>query len=74
MPLKKERIMLLIICLHTVKSFQVLLCITNNSIKPPSFVYTQTNVKTVLFQTIQLCISHLFTLSLNFKQFYLTHK
>ena len=34
-------------------SFQVLLCITNNSIKHQSFVYTQLNVKTVLFLTIQ---------------------
>ena len=27
--------------LHTIKWFQVLLCITNNSIKHQSFVYTQ---------------------------------
>ena len=36
-----------------VKWFQVLLCITNNSIKHEWFVYTQLNDKTVLFQTIQ---------------------
>ena len=39
-----------IILLQTVKWFQLLLCITNNSIKHQSFVYTQLNVKTVLFQ------------------------
>ena len=43
-------------------------------IKYQSFVNTQLNDRTVLFQTIQLCISHLFALSLNIKQFYLTHK
>ena len=57
----------------TVKSFQVLLYITNNSIKHNSFVYSQLNDQTVLFQTIQFSISHLFTLSLNVKKFYLTH-
>ena len=62
-----------IICLHTVKWFQVLLCITNNSFKLQSFVYTQLNDKTVLFLTIQFSISHLFAYSLNIKQFYLTH-
>ena len=31
---------LFFICLHTVKCFQVLLCITNNMIKHQSFVYT----------------------------------
>ena len=30
-----------LILLHTVKLFQVLLCITNNSIKHQSFAYTQ---------------------------------
>ena len=54
-----------IICLHTVKCFQVLRCITNNSIKHHSFVYTQLNGQTVLFQAILLTISHLFALSLN---------
>ena len=34
---------------HTVKWFQVLLCITNNSIKHESFVYTALNNQTVLF-------------------------
>ena len=44
------------------KWFQVQLCITNNSIKQ-SFVYT---VKwSVLFQAIQISISHLFAHSLN---------
>ena len=53
--------------LHTVKSFQVLQCITNYSIKHQSFVYTQLKVKTVLFLTIQFSISHLFAHSLNMK-------
>ena len=47
--------------LHTVKWFQVLLCITNNSIKYQSSVYTQLNDQTVLFLTIQFSISHLHT-------------
>ena len=49
---------------------QVLLCITNNSIKHQSFAYTKLNDQTVLFLTIHFCISHLFALSLNVKQFY----
>ena len=64
--------LLLIICLHTVKWFQVLLCITNHSIKHQSFVYTQLNDQTVLFQIIHSSISHLFALSLNVKHLYLT--
>ena len=63
-----------LICLHTVKWFQVFLCITNNSINPPSFVCTQLNDQTVLFQTIQFSISHSFAHSLNVKRFYLTHR
>ena len=47
-----------------------MLCITNNAIKHQSFVYTQLNNQTVLFQTIQFSINHLFALSLNIKQFY----
>ena len=46
-----------------------------------SFVYTQLNGQTVLFQAIQFGISHLFALSLNVKvhsldvkQFYLIHR
>ena len=35
--------------LHTVKQFQVLLCITNNLIKHQSFVYTLLKYQTVLF-------------------------
>ena len=57
--------------LHTVKWFQVLLCISNNLIK--SFVYTQLNDTTVLFQTIQFSKSHLLTHNLNVNQFYLPH-
>ena len=33
--------------------FQVLLCITNKPIKHESFVYTELNDQTDLFQTIQ---------------------
>ena len=43
------------IYLYTVQCFQVFLCITNNSIK--SFVYTQLDDQTVLFQAIQFSIS-----------------
>ena len=64
----------LLIDLHTAKWFQVLSCITNNSIKHQSFVYTQLNDQTVLFQTIQFSISHFITLSSNVKQFYLIHR
>ena len=62
------------ILFHSVKWFQVFLCIINNSIKHQSFVYTQLNDQIVLFLTIQFSISHLFTLGLNVKQFYLTHR
>ena len=51
-----------------------LLYITNVLIKHQSFVYIQLNDQTVLFQSIQFSISHLFALSLNVKQFYLTHR
>ena len=47
---------------------------TNNSIKHQSFVYIQLNDQTALFQTIEFSINHLFALSLNVKQFYLTHR
>ena len=46
-----------------------MLCITHNSVKHQSFVYTQLNDQTVLFS-----VSHLFALSLNVKQFYFTHR
>ena len=62
-----------LILLHNDTWFQVLLCITNNSIKYQSFVYTQLNDQIVLFQTIQFSISHLFALGLNVKHVYLTH-
>ena len=65
--------------MHTVKYFQVLRFNSNNSIKHQSFVYTQLNDQTVLFQAIQFSISHLFELNLNDKvhssndkHFYLT--
>ena len=35
-------------------------------------LFTQSEDQTVLFQTIQFSLSHLFALSLNFKEFYLT--
>ena len=44
---------------------KVLLCITHNSIKHQSFVITQLNDETVLFQIIQFSKSHFFALSLN---------
>ena len=47
----------------------ILLCITNNSIKHWLFVYIQLNDQTVLFLTIQSCISHLFPLCLNSQTF-----
>ena len=50
------------ICLRTVKWFQEMLGVINNSIKYQSFVYSQLKDKTVLFQTIQFSISHLFAL------------
>ena len=46
-----------------VKWFNVLLCITINSIKYQSFVYTEFNEQTVLFLAIQSSISNLFALS-----------
>ena len=63
-----------LIFLHTMKWFQVLLHITNNSLKYQLFIYTQLTDQTVIFLTIQLSISHLFAHSLNVKQFYLTHR
>ena len=52
----------------------VFLCITNNSIKYKSFVYTQLKDQRVLFLAIQFSINHLFALSLNVKKFYLTYR
>ena len=50
---------------NKVKWFQVLLCITKNSIKHQSFVYTQLNDKTVLLQTTQFNI-YQFNMSIQF--------
>ena len=47
--------------INKVKWLQVLLWITNNSIKHKSFMHIQLNVKTVLFQTIQFSISTQFS-------------
>ena len=55
-----------------VKWYQVLLCITNNSIKHQAFVYTQLNDQTVLFQTIQFSICYLSIFSLKVKYLHLT--
>ena len=44
-----------------VQWFQVFLCITNNPIKHQSFIHTQLNIKTVLFQTIQFSINTQFS-------------
>ena len=43
--------------INEVKCIQVLQCITNNSIKHQSFIYSQLNIKTILFQIIQFSIS-----------------
>ena len=50
--------------------FQVLLSVTNNSMKYQSFLYTQLNDQAVLFLTIQFSISHLFAYSLNVKHLF----
>ena len=42
-----------LILFQTVKWFRALLCITNNSIKHQSFVYTQLNDQRCLFITIR---------------------
>ena len=55
--------------MSTKLSFQVLLCITHNSVKHQLFVSTQSYNQAVLFQAIQFSISHLFVLSLNVKKF-----
>ena len=55
---------MIFIYVNKVNSFQVLLCISNNSMKHQSFVYTQLNDQTVLYLTIQFSISHLLALSL----------
>ena len=57
-----------IILNNSVKWFQVLLCITNNSIKHQPSVYIQLNDQKVLFQTIQFSISvNLYWTQLNLK-------
>ena len=53
--------------MNKVNRFQALFCTTNNSSKHQSFVYTQLNDQTVLFQTIQFSRSHFFALNLNVK-------
>ena len=45
-----------VILWHTVKWFYVMLCISNNPIDLQSFVSTQLDVNTVLFQIIQFSI------------------
>ena len=60
--------------LNTVGWFQAFLCISNNSNKRQSYADTQLNYQTVLFLKTQLSISHLFALSLNVKQFYLSQR
>ena len=58
---------------HTVKEFQVLLSITNNSFKHQLFVYSQLNDQTLLFLKIQFNIRHLFAHSLNDKHVICLH-
>ena len=55
--------------MNKVKWFQIL-SITINLNKHNSFVYTQLNDQTVLFQSIPFSIKHLFALDLNIKQLY----
>ena len=50
------------------------IAIYNNLGKHLSFVYKESNDQTILFQTIQSSIIHLFAHSLNVKQFYLTQR
>ena len=45
-----------LILFNIVKWFQVLLCITNNSIQNQSFVYTQLNNQTVIFKQLHLAL------------------
>ena len=63
---------ILIICLQTVKLFQVLLCITNKSIKHQSFVYAVKS-KNSFISNHSIYHKSSVALSLNIKQFYLTH-
>ena len=56
-----------------IKWLQVLLSITNNSIKHQSFVYSELKDQTILQKEIQICINDLFGLSLKGKQSYFTH-
>ena len=44
-----------------IKWFQVLLFNSNNSIEHLSFIYTQLNYQTILFQAIKVSVSHLFS-------------
>ena len=55
------------------KWYQVLQCMTNNSIKHQLFAYTQLNDQRVLFLIIKFDTSRLFAPSINVKQLYLTH-
>ena len=48
-------------CYNSTKWFQVLQCITNDSIKHQSFVYTYLKDKTVSFQTIPFIMRFVFT-------------
>ena len=59
---------------NKVKWFQVLLCISNNSIKRQSSIYTRLNAQTVLFISSQFGISHSFAYSLIVNPFYLTNR
>ena len=58
-PVKEFQVLLLLISLRTDNWFK-LLCITKNSIKHQSFVYTLLNNQTVLFLTIHFNMLPLF--------------
>ena len=62
-----------LILLHTVKLFQALQCVSNNSFIHQKFVYTQLNDHAVLFLTIQFSMSFV-RAQFNVKHFYLIHR
>ena len=68
--LKESRLILL----NTVKGFQVLPWITNNSIKHQSFVYSHLDDQIVQFLTIQFPIVNFFAHSLHVKSLYSTDR
>ena len=62
------------IYIHTYIYIMYIRCVPDNLFKHQSFVYTQLNDQTVLFQTVQFSTSHLLANILKVKQFHLTHR